>query len=133
MYICGTDEAVQDLWLAFGYSSGDVIVICHVMGMMGMSGMLGKMGMMGMMMWRPVKSLGLWRFNGHGVTYASNDNSFLRNLFAILERCEKRQNNAFAKLGQLLMLANSIVYNLVELLGLDNARVGIGMEVLLPC
>lgn len=28
--------------------------------------------------------LGLWRFNG--VTYAPNDNSFLRNLFAIFEK-----------------------------------------------
>lgn len=28
--------------------------------------------------------LGLWRFNG--VTYAPNDNSFLRNLFAISEK-----------------------------------------------
>jgi len=47
-YVCGTDEdedeneAVQDLWLAFGYSSGDVIAICHVMGLMGMMGNDGE-------------------------------------------------------------------------------------------
>lgn len=37
-----------------------------------------------------VDKLGLWRFNG--VTYAPNDNSFLRNLFAILAKeREKRR------------------------------------------